>query len=79
MYIKFKFLIYSVNFSEIDGRFHALEAEISHSERISVFSNGSLKINNVQKKDEGIYECQVTNEVGNPLKKSAVLKVIGEK
>lgn len=77
------FLIHGAKFlfiiSELDGRFHALLEGTSKSERISTLQNGSLKIADIKKEDEGIYECLVTNEVGSPLKKSAVIRVIGEK
>lgn len=64
--------------SEIDGRFHGLGSDVAASGRVLIVQNGSLKITGVTKNDEGVYECQVSNEVGSPLKKSAVLKVIGE-
>lgn len=41
--------------------------------------NGTLIINGVKKEDEGVYQCTVANEVGSPLVKSAILRVIGEK
>lgn len=44
-----------------------------------ITSNGSLSIGDVTKEDEGIYQCVVSNEIGNSLSKSASLRVIGEK
>ena len=41
--------------------------------------NGTLSINGIKKEHEGIYQCTVSNDLGTPLKKSASLRVIGEK
>ncbi|XP_035221090.1 Down syndrome cell adhesion molecule-like protein 1 homolog isoform X6 [Stegodyphus dumicola] len=41
-----------------------------------VHQNGSLFINSIQKEDEGLYKCNVSNGIGEPLLKTVVVKVI---
>nr|XP_042908975.1 Down syndrome cell adhesion molecule homolog [Parasteatoda tepidariorum] len=39
--------------------------------------NGNLHIENIQKEDEGMYKCNVSNGIGNSLIKTIMVKVIG--
>ncbi|KAF8793104.1 Down syndrome cell adhesion molecule-like [Argiope bruennichi] len=45
-------------------------------ERIKTFSNGTLIITSVKKRDEGIYKCTISNNIGQDLHKLVSLTVI---
>ncbi|XP_035221098.1 Down syndrome cell adhesion molecule-like protein 1 isoform X2 [Stegodyphus dumicola] len=49
---------------------------ISSFTQYAVHPNGSLFINSIQKEDEGMYKCNVSNGIGVPLLKTTVVKVI---
>ncbi|GFX19863.1 titin [Trichonephila clavipes] len=68
-------------FNEIDGKYHILASETgaTQQDRIFVMKNGSLNIREVNKDDEGTYQCSASNEIGGSLTKSASLRVIGER
>ncbi|GBM46999.1 Titin [Araneus ventricosus] len=51
---------------------------VSISNQITVFSNGSLYIENIEKEDEGMYKCNVSNGIGSSLVKTIMIKVIGD-
>ncbi|GBM75398.1 Hemicentin-1 [Araneus ventricosus] len=42
----------------------------------SLLANGSLHFDSIDKTDEGMYKCNVSNGIGNPLLKTVILKVI---
>ncbi|XP_054723240.1 cell adhesion molecule DSCAM-like [Uloborus diversus] len=48
----------------------------SQNERMQVFANGSLLISNIQKTDEGMYSCTISNSIGQDLRKLVSLTVI---
>lgn len=50
---------------------------ISLSNHIVVHGNGSLYLESIVKEDEGMYKCNITNGIGNPLVKSVMIRVIG--
>ncbi|KAF8793077.1 Hemicentin-1 like protein [Argiope bruennichi] len=50
----------------------------SVSNRITVFTNGSLYVENIEKEDEGMYKCNVSNGIGSSLIKTIMIKVIGD-
>lgn len=50
---------------------------ILESTTINLKANGSLELNDVNKEDEGMYLCNISNGIGTPLQKTIVLKVIG--
>ncbi|XP_035221092.1 Down syndrome cell adhesion molecule homolog isoform X8 [Stegodyphus dumicola] len=65
-------------YNEIDGKFYSLIMDHANagSDKVILHSNGSLNLIGVNKEDEGVYQCIVSNDVGAPLKKSANLRVI---
>ncbi|KAG8173632.1 hypothetical protein JTE90_000473, partial [Oedothorax gibbosus] len=63
-------------YNDIDGKYYPIVPDSSQQDRIFVSKNGSLKISEVNKGDDGIYQCIVSNDIGGSLTKSATLKVI---
>ncbi|XP_076359024.1 cell adhesion molecule DSCAM-like [Tachypleus tridentatus] len=47
--------------------------------RWKIFENGTLRIRNSQKKDEGEYSCIVRNDIGKDLRQTAVIRISGRK
>ncbi|GFR06377.1 hemicentin-1 [Trichonephila clavata] len=52
-------------------------AFVSVSNQATLFPNGSFYIENISKEDEGMYQCNVSNGIGNSLIKTIMIKVIG--
>lgn len=50
---------------------------ISTSDHLTVAPNGSLLVLSLEKSDEGLYKCNVSNKIGSPLLKTLAVKVIG--
>ncbi|PRD27170.1 UNVERIFIED_CONTAM: Down syndrome cell adhesion molecule-like protein [Trichonephila clavipes] len=48
----------------------------SISNQATLFPNGSFYIENISKEDEGMYQCNVSNGIGNSLIKTIMIKVI---
>ncbi|KAG8174640.1 hypothetical protein JTE90_019622 [Oedothorax gibbosus] len=46
------------------------------SNEIKILTNGSLLLNPIDKEDEGLYKCNVSNGIGTRLVKTAVVRVI---
>ena len=53
------------------------DTELRSSERLAVFSNGSLVISSVTSSDDGAYTCTATNRRGLSSARLARIKVIG--
>lgn len=53
--------------------------QLSTNLKYEVFGNGDLRINNIEKDQEGMYSCQAVNSIGQSEIKSAYLTVMGEK
>lgn len=49
---------------------------ISMKEGSIILSNGTMIIKSVTKDDDGYYKCQATNNVGNPIEKNILIRVI---
>ncbi|XP_055939185.1 cell adhesion molecule DSCAML1-like isoform X8 [Argiope bruennichi] len=49
---------------------------LANSNNPSLLANGSLHFNSIDKTDEGMYKCNVSNGIGNPLLKTIIVKVI---
>ncbi|XP_035221091.1 Down syndrome cell adhesion molecule-like protein 1 homolog isoform X7 [Stegodyphus dumicola] len=43
---------------------------------LTIQSNGSLHLSSIQKEDEGMYKCNISNGIGSPLFKTIAVKVI---
>ncbi|KAG8172951.1 hypothetical protein JTE90_005600 [Oedothorax gibbosus] len=66
-------------YNDMDGKYYPIVSDsAAHQNRIFFLKNGSLKITELNKGDEGIYQCVVSNDIGESLTKSATLRVIGE-
>lgn len=39
--------------------------------------NGSILLKEIDKSDEGMYKCNISNGIGDPLFKTIIVKVIG--
>ncbi|KAG8174643.1 hypothetical protein JTE90_019624 [Oedothorax gibbosus] len=50
---------------------------ISNLPQLSILSNGSVFLNSIEKEDEGMYKCNVSNGIGSSLVKTIVVRVIG--
>ncbi|XP_035221089.1 Down syndrome cell adhesion molecule homolog isoform X5 [Stegodyphus dumicola] len=56
---------------------HGMEfIPIIGSPEISLFPNGSLSVTSIKKDDEGLYMCNISNNIGSPLHKTIVIRVI---
>ncbi|XP_054719282.1 hemicentin-1-like [Uloborus diversus] len=51
---------------------------VQNSGESVVYSNGTFYMNAIAKEDEGMYKCNISNGIGNPLIKTVMIKVIGE-
>lgn len=71
--------VYLFIFFIFSGREDSYNANIVSGEKSTIFPNGSLILHEVSKLDEGLYKCNASNGVGNPLEATAALKVIGMK
>ncbi|XP_071036965.1 cell adhesion molecule DSCAML1 [Parasteatoda tepidariorum] len=47
------------------------------SNHLNALTNGTLILVSIQKTDEGLYKCNVSNNIGSPLLKTVAVKVIG--
>ncbi|KAG8172950.1 hypothetical protein JTE90_005599, partial [Oedothorax gibbosus] len=52
-------------------------APLSTSNHHIMHQNGSIVLPNIQKENEGLYKCNISNGIGDPLFKAVVIKVIG--
>lgn len=50
---------------------------VSNVHQLTVLSNGSLFLNSIEKEDEGMYKCNVSNGIGTSLTKTIIVRVIG--
>lgn len=50
---------------------------IAITDQNNILKNGSLIISHIQKDHEGMYRCNVSNGIGDPLLKTVIVKVIG--
>ncbi|XP_055939184.1 cell adhesion molecule DSCAM-like isoform X7 [Argiope bruennichi] len=61
------------------SKLSSIEAEgivLSNNENILIHSNGTLEISQINKENEGYYQCSISNGVGTELKKDVNIKVI---
>ncbi|KAG8187812.1 hypothetical protein JTE90_001187 [Oedothorax gibbosus] len=66
-----------VKYNDMDGKYYPIVSDSAALQnRIFFLKNGSLKITELNKGDEGIYQCVVSNDIGESLTKSATLRVI---
>ncbi|KAG8187814.1 hypothetical protein JTE90_001188 [Oedothorax gibbosus] len=49
---------------------------LTESTDLTIFPNGSLLLNPIDKEDEGLYKCNVSNGIGNGIAKTVVVRVI---
>ena len=50
---------------------------VTNNQHFRIESNGSLTILNVQNEDSGLYQCQVSNGIGEGLKKTVSISIKG--
>lgn len=50
---------------------------ISSLSQTTLFLNGSLQLNDIQKENEGMYKCNASNGIGASLIKTIMVRVIG--